>query len=241
MILLPAIDLKDGACVRLLRGDMAKATVFSRDPLGQARAFAAVGFEWLHIVDLNGAIEGRSVNGEVVREIVKASKMRIQLGGGLRDLKSIEKWLETGVERVILGTVALHDPALVKRACRAFPEHVAVGLDGRAGRVAVRGWVEQSDMAVSELAQRFEGAGVAALIFTDISRDGAMAGVNIAATKVLAKSVSTPVIASGGVASLKDLLAVKTTEQDGVIGVIAGRALYDGRLDARAALKVMAE
>ena len=227
--------------MRLLRGDMAKATVFSRDPLRQARAFAAAGFEWLHVVDLNGAIEGRSVNGNVVGEIVDASETRIQLGGGLRDLKAIEKWLEAGVERVILGTVALHDPTLVKSACRAFPGRVAVGVDGRAGQVAVQGWVEQSDMAVSELAQRFEGAGVAAIIFTDISRDGAMAGVNISATRVLAKSVSTPVIASGGVASLDDLLAVKTLEQDGVIGVIAGRALYDGRLDARAALKVMTE
>ena len=177
----------------------------------------------------------------MVGEIVDASETRIQLGGGLRDLKAIEKWLEAGVERVILGTVALHDPTLVKSACLAFPGRVAVGVDGRAGQVAVQGWVEQSDMAVSELAQRFEGAGVTAIIFTDISRDGAMAGVNISATRVLAKSVSTPVIASGGVASLDDLLAVKTLEQDGVIGVIAGRALYDGRLDARAALKVMTE
>ena len=241
MILFPAIDLKDGECVRLLRGDMAKATVFSRDPLGQAQAFAAAGFGWLHVVDLNGAIGGRSVNGKVVGEIVKASKMRIQLGGGLRDFNAIEKWLEAGVERVILGTVTLHDPALVKRACRAFPERVVVGVDGREGRVAVQGWVEQSDLAVSELAQRFEGAGAAAIIFTDISRDGAAAGVNITATKALAKNVSTPVIASGGVASLDDLLAVKTLEQDGVIGVIAGRALYDGRLDAKTALKIMTE
>lgn len=241
MILFPAIDLKDGECVRLLRGDMAKATVFSRDPLRQAQVFAAAGFGWLHVVDLNGAIDGRSVNGKVVGEIVKASKMRIQLGGGLRDFGAIEKWLEAGVDRVILGTAALHDPALVKRACRAFPERVVVGVDGREGRVAVQGWVEQSDLGVSELAQRFEGAGAAAIIFTDISRDGAAGGVNITATKALAKSVSTPVIASGGVASLDDLLAVKALELDGVIGVIAGRALYDGRLDAKTALKVMTE
>ena len=227
--------------MRLLRGDMAKATVFSRNPSAQAQSFAAAGFGWLHVVDLNGAIGGQSANGKVVAEILKAAKIRIQLGGGLRDFGSIEKWLEAGVERVILGTAALHDPALVKRACRAFPGRVIVGIDGREGRVAVQGWVEQSDLAVSELAQRFEGAGASAIIFTDISRDGAATGVNVAATTALAKSISTPVIASGGVASLDDLVAVKTLERDGVIGVIAGRALYDGRLDAKAALKVMAE
>ena len=240
MILFPAIDLKDGACVRLFQGDMTKATVFSRDPLRQARVFAAAGFEWLHVVDLNGAIEGRSVNGNVVGEIVAASNIRIQLGGGIRDLKAVETWLDAGIERVILGTAALHDPALVKRACRAFPGRIAVGIDGRAGRVAVRGWVEQSDITVLELGQSFEDAGVAAIIFTDISRDGVMAGVNIAAIKAFAKSVSTPVIASGGVASLDDLRAVKALEQDGVIGVIAGRVFYDGQLDVGAALKLMA-
>ena len=239
MILFPAIDLKDGTCVRLFQGDMATATVFSDDPVRQARAFSVAGFEWLHVVDLNGAIEGRAVNGNVVREIVAASKMRIQLGGGIRDLNSVETWLEAGIERVILGTAALHDPALVKQACRVFPGRIAVGIDGRAGRVAVQGWVEQSDISDLELGRRFEDAGVAAIIYTDINRDGAMTGVNTAATEVFAKSVSTPVIASGGVASLEDLRAVKELEPDGVIGVISGRALYDGRLDIDAALELV--
>ena len=239
MILFPAIDLKDGTCVRLFQGDMATATVFSDDPVRQARAFSVAGFEWLHVVDLNGAIEGRAVNGNVVGEIVAASKMRIQLGGGIRDLNSVETWLEAGIERVILGTAALHDPALVKQACRVFPGRIAVGIDGRAGRVAVQGWVEQSDISDLELGRRFEDAGVAAIIYTDINRDGAMTGVNTAATEVFAKSVSTPVIASGGVASLADLRAVKELEPDGVIGVISGRALYDGRLDMDAALELV--
>ena len=239
MILFPAIDLKDGTCVRLFQGDMATATVFSDDPVRQSRAFSVAGFEWLHVVDLNGAIEGRAVNGNVVGEIVTASKMRIQLGGGIRDLDSVETWLEAGIERVILGTAALHDPALVKHACRVFPGRIAVGIDGRAGKVAVQGWVEQSDISALELGRRFEDVGVAAIIYTDINRDGAMTGLNTAATEAFAKGVSTPVIASGGVASLDDLRAVRELEPDGVIGVISGRALYDGRLDIDAALELM--
>lgn len=237
MILYPAIDLKDGACVRLLRGDMAAATVFSEDPAAQAQAFEAAGCQWLHLVDLNGAFAGRPVNEAAVRAILAAVRLPVQLGGGIRSLPQIEAWLTAGIARVILGTVAVEDPRLVHEAARAFPGQVAVGVDARGGRVATRGWAEESDLSAKGLARRFEDAGVAALIYTDIDRDGAMGGPNIAATEALARSVQIPVIASGGVASLTDLLALQAT---GVIaGAISGRALYDGALDLAAALAAL--
>lgn len=239
MILYPAIDLKDGACVRLLRGDMAAATVFSEDPAAQAQAFEAAGCAWLHLVDLNGAFAGRPVNEAAVRAILAAVRLPVQLGGGIRSLPQIEAWLTAGIARVILGTVAVEEPDLVRAAASAFPGQVAVGIDARGGRVATRGWAEESDLSAPDLARRFEDAGVAALIYTDIDRDGAMGGPNIAATAALAKAVRLPIIASGGVASLADLLALKET---GVIaGAISGRALYDGALDLAAALAALKE
>lgn len=240
MILYPAIDLKDGQCVRLLRGDMGKATVFNDDPAAQAAAFEADGFEWLHLVDLDGAIEGESVNVAAVKSILAATKLPAQLGGGIRDMAGIGRWLEAGVSRVILGTVALSDPALVKSACKAFPGRVAVGIDARGGMVAVKGWTETSSMRAIELALRFEDAGAAAIIFTDIERDGAMGGVNLDATVDLAFALSTPVIASGGVSDLDDLRALKAEEKSGIEGVIVGRALYDGSVLPKAALAVLA-
>jgi len=240
MILYPAIDLKEGQCVRLLRGDMGKATVFNDDPTDQARAFAAAGFERLHLVDLDGAIEGRAVNGDAVRAILAATDAPVQLGGGIRDMAGIERWLEAGLARVILGTVALTDPELVKAACKAFPGRIAVGIDARDGKVAVRGWTETSEIRAFELALRFEDAGVAAIVFTDIDRDGAMGGVNVDATADLAFALSTPVIASGGVSSLADLRLLKQEEDKGIEGVIVGRALYDGSLDPQQALGVLA-
>ncbi|HZH28842.1 MAG TPA: 1-(5-phosphoribosyl)-5-[(5-phosphoribosylamino)methylideneamino]imidazole-4-carboxamide isomerase [Azospirillaceae bacterium] len=239
MILYPAIDLKDGACVRLLRGDMGQATVFNTDPAEQARTFQAQGFRWLHLVDLNGAFEGRPVNGDAVARILAAVDLPAQLGGGIRDLATIEAWLDRGVRRVILGTVALRDPDLVREACRRFPGRVAVGIDARNGRVAVEGWAETSDVTALDLALRFEDAGVAAIIYTDIDRDGALGGVNVEATAELASRLTTPVIASGGVASLDDLRALKAVEDTGVAGVISGRALYDGRIDPKAALALL--
>lgn len=240
MILYPAIDLKDGQCVRLLRGDMGKATVFNDDPAAQAAAFQADGFEWLHLVDLDGAIEGESVNVAAVKSILAATDLPAQLGGGIRDMAGIERWLEAGVSRVILGTIALSDPALVKSACKAFPGRVAVGIDARGGMVAVKGWTETSSMRAIELALRFEDAGAAAIIFTDIERDGAMGGVNLDATVDLAFALSTPVIASGGVSDLDDLRALKSEEKSGIEGVIVGRALYDGSVLPKAALAVLA-
>ena len=240
MILYPAIDLKDGKCVRLLRGDMAQATVFNDDPAAQAEAFAAQGFERLHLVDLNGAVEGGSRNAPAVRSILKACKLPAQLGGGIRDMAAIETWMEAGLDRVILGTVALTDPALVLSACKAFPGRIAVGIDARGGMVAVKGWTETSHMTAMELALRFEDAGVAAIVFTDIDRDGAMGGVNIDATVDLAFALSTPVIASGGVSGLDDLRALKAEEQAGIEGVIVGRALYDGGVDPKRALAILA-
>jgi phosphoribosylformimino-5-aminoimidazole carboxamide ribotide isomerase len=234
MILFPAIDLKDGQAVRLLRGDMGTATVFNEDPAAQARAFAAAGFCWLHIVDLNGAFEGRPVNGAAVEAILAAVALPIQLGGGIRDMATIEAWLEAGIARVILGTAAVKDPDLVRAACRRFPGRVAVGIDARDGRVAVEGWAEESKTQATDLARRFEDAGVAAIIHTDIARDGAMEGVNVAATRALARATALPVIASGGVASLSDIEALAA--EDGIEGAILGRALYDGRIDAQAAL-----
>lgn len=239
MILYPAIDLKDGKCVRLLRGDMGKATVFNDDPAAQAADFEAQGFEHLHLVDLDGAIEGGAVNVAAVKAILGATGLPAQLGGGIRDMAAIERWLEAGVARVILGTVALSDPELVKSACRAFPGRIAVGIDARRGMVAVKGWTETSAMRAIELALRFEDAGVAAIVFTDIDRDGAMGGVNIDATVDMAFALSTPVIASGGVSSLDDLRALKAEESAGIDGVIVGRALYDGGVEATAALAVL--
>ena len=236
MILYPAIDLKDGQCVRLLRGDMDRATVFNDDAGAQAAAFAAGGCAWLHVVDLNGAFAGRPVNGAAVDAILGAVEVPVQLGGGIRDLETIAMWLERGVSRVILGTVAVRDPDLVRRACELHPGAVAVGIDARQGQVAVEGWAEVSELSAVDLAARFEGAGVAAIIYTDIDRDGAMQGVNVEATAALAAATSIPVIASGGVSSLDDLYALKAQSHTGIAGVISGRALYDGGLDLAAAL-----
>lgn len=240
MILFPAIDLKDGRCVRLVHGDLERETVFNDDPAAQARAWADAGFEWIHVVDLNGAVEGRPVNGAAVEAIVDAVDIPVQLGGGIRDRAGIDRWLGAGITRVILGTVALTDPELVKGACRDHPGRIAVGIDARGGRVATDGWLKTSDTRAVDLARAFEDAGVAAIIYTDIDRDGALTGPNIEATSALAESVSTPVIASGGVASLDDLRALKAVEGSGVVGVISGRALYDGRIDPAAALAVLA-
>ena len=234
MILFPAIDLKDGNCVRLYKGEMSQATVFNDDPAAQALAFEEAGAEWVHLVDLNGAFAGQPVNGAAVDAILGALSVPAQLGGGIRDLATIEAWLEKGLARVILGTVAVENPDLVREAAKAFPGQVAVGLDARNGLVATRGWAKETDMQVVDLARAFEDAGIAAIIYTDIERDGAMAGPNIAATQALARAVSVPVIASGGVSSMEDLLALRDT---GVIaGAISGRALYDGAIDLRDAL-----
>ncbi len=241
MILYPAIDLKDGACVRLVRGEMASAIVFNDDPAAQARQFAEAGFEWLHVVDLNGAFAGHSVNGAAVAAIRDAVGLRIQLGGGIRDRGAIEHWLGLGIDRVVLGTAALRDPKLVRQAAADHRGRIAVGIDARDGRVAVAGWAETTEIGVVELARRFEDCGVAALIHTDIARDGALGGVDASATADLARQLHTPVIASGGVASLADLAALKAHEADGIAGIICGRALYDGRIDPRAALRVVAE
>ncbi len=230
MIIFPAIDLKDGKCVRLYKGDMNAATVYNENPASQATEFERAGFSWLHIVDLNGAIEGRSMNVDTVREIVRASGLKIQLGGGIRDLAGIDRWLSAGVDRVILGTAAVRNPALVKEACRMFPDKIAVGIDARNGKVAVSGWVETSDVDVIELVKKFEGAGVAAVIHTDIDRDGTGEGLNIAATKAVADATSIPVIASGGVGGLKDIESVRDAK---LHGVIVGRALYDGTLPSQ--------
>ncbi len=238
MILFPAIDLKDGAAVRLVHGDMDRATVFNDDPVAQARAFVAAGCQWLHLVDLNGAFAGTPVNAAPVAAILAACPVPVQLGGGIRDMATIEGWLDKGLARVILGTVAVENPDLVRAAARAFPGQVAVGIDARNGRVATKGWATETDVMVTDLARSFEDAGVAAIIYTDILRDGAMGGPNVSATEALARAVSIPVIASGGVASLADLLALRDT---GVIaGAISGRALYDGALDLASALAALA-
>ena len=240
MILYPAIDLKGGQCVRLVRGEMADATVFSDDPPAQAQSFAAAGFAWIHGADLNGAFTGRPVNGEAVDAILDAVTIPIQLGGGIRDMATINDWLARGVARVILGTAALRDPDLVRNACREYPGRVAVGIDARNGRVAVEGWAETSDTEALDLAQSFEDAGVAAIIYTDIQRDGAMQGPNVAATATMARHITTPVIASGGVSCHADLEALKAVESAGIEGVICGRALYDGRIEAETALALLA-
>jgi len=238
MILYPAIDLKDGQCVRLLKGDMDKATVFHDNPAAQALGFEDAGCEWLHLVDLNGAFEGAPVNADPVEKILAACAVPVQLGGGIRTMDTIETWLEKGLSRVILGTVAVENPALVRDAARRFPGQIAVGLDARNGRVATRGWAEETDLEVTDLAHRFEDAGVAAIIYTDIERDGAMGGPNIAATAALANAVSIPVIASGGVSSIEDIAALKTCGAP-LDGVISGRALYDGRLDLTRAVELL--
>lgn len=237
MILYPAIDLKDGQCVRLLKGEMDKATVFGDDPAQQARLFAKAGCEWLHVVDLNGAFAGRPVNAEAVEAILDAVDVPVQLGGGIRDMATIEAWLGKGLSRVILGTVAVENPGLVREAARAHPGKIAVGLDARRGRVATRGWATETDVMVTDLAAAFEDAGVAAIIYTDIDRDGAMQGPNIDATADLARATSIPVIASGGVSSMADLTALRDTEV--ISGAISGRALYDGALDLHAAIAAL--
>ena len=239
MILFPAIDLKNGEAVRLEQGDMARATVFHRDPAEQARTFAAQGFEYLHIVDVDGAFAGKPMNAAAVERILAAVRIPVQLGGGIRDHATIEGWLGKGVTRVIIGTAAVRDPALVRAAAKTFPGRVAVGLDARDGKVAVQGWAESSELAVLDIAGRFEDAGVAAIVYTDIARDGMLKGLNIDATIALADAVSIPVIASGGLASLDDVRALLHPRAKKLAGAIAGRALYDGRFDAAAALKLI--
>ena len=240
MILFPAIDLKDGACVRLVKGDMDQATIYAEDPGAQAASFADAGCEWVHVVDLNGAFAGRPVNAAAVDSILGAVKVPIQLGGGIRDRATIDFWLERGVSRVILGTAALRDPELVRAAAGAAPGRVAVGIDARDGRVAVEGWAETSDMTILDLARKFEDAGVAAIIYTDIDRDGVLTGPNVEATAALARAIDIPVIASGGVSSLDDLRALMAVADSGITGVISGRAIYDGRITLAAALALLA-
>ncbi|MBV5265516.1 1-(5-phosphoribosyl)-5-[(5-phosphoribosylamino)methylideneamino]imidazole-4-carboxamide isomerase [Pinisolibacter aquiterrae] len=242
MILFPAIDLKDGQCVRLKLGEMDQATVYNDDPAAQARAFADLGFPFLHVVDLNGAFAGRSVNGAAVEAILAAvaGRMKVQLGGGIRDLEAIEGWLAKGLARVILGTVAVRDPALVKEACRRFPGRIVVGIDAKGGKVAVEGWAEGSELSAVDLARKFEDAGVAAIVYTDIDRDGILKGLNMPSTLELARAVSIPVIASGGLASIDDVKAMLAPQARLLEGAITGRALYDGRLDPREALALIA-
>jgi phosphoribosylformimino-5-aminoimidazole carboxamide ribotide isomerase len=239
VILFPAIDLKNGEAVRLQQGDMARATVFNSDPAAQAKAFESQGFDYLHIVDLDGAFAGKPINAAAVEGILDMVKIPVQLGGGIRDRATIEGWLGRGVSRVIIGTAAVRNPALVKEAARAFPGRVAVGLDARDGKVAVQGWAETSELSAFDIAQRFEDAGVAAIVYTDVTRDGMLKGLNIDATIALADAVSIPVIASGGLASLDDVRALLAPRAQKLAGAIAGRALYDGRLDAEAALALL--
>ncbi|MBA8877836.1 1-(5-phosphoribosyl)-5-[(5-phosphoribosylamino)methylideneamino]imidazole-4-carboxamide isomerase [Phyllobacterium myrsinacearum] len=241
MILFPAIDLKDGQCVRLKLGDMDQATVYNEDPAAQAKSFEDQGFEWLHVVDLNGAFVGQSVNGAAVESILKATKNPVQLGGGIRTLGHIESWLAKGLSRVILGTIAVRNPPLVIEACKKFPGKVAVGIDAKGGKVAVEGWAEASTLGVVELAKKFEGAGVAAIIYTDIDRDGVLAGINWESTLQLAEAVSIPVVASGGLASIADIVRMTMPDARKLEGAISGRALYDGRIDPHEALQVLRE
>ncbi len=241
MILFPAIDLKDGQCVRLRQGEMAQATVFNTDPASQARSFEEQGFEWLHVVDLNGAFEGRPVNEQAVASIFDAVHISIQLGGGIRDLETIVTWLEKGIDRVVLGTAAVRDPALVREAARDFPGCIAVGIDARDGRVAIEGWAETSEMTALDLARRFEDAGVAAIVHTDIARDGVLEGLNLDAAAAIARAVTIPVIASGGLAGIEDVKRLLEPPYAMLEGAIAGRALYDGRLDGREALALLGE
>jgi phosphoribosylformimino-5-aminoimidazole carboxamide ribotide isomerase len=239
LILFPAIDLKDGVCVRLEQGDMARATVFNRDPASQAQSFEAEGFEYLHLVDLDAAFAGRPVNVRAVERIIESVPLPVQLGGGLRDMAVIADWLEKGIDRAIIGTAAVRDPDLVKAAARAFPGRIAVGLDARDGKVAVQGWAESSELSALEIARRFEDAGVAAIIYTDISRDGLLKGLNLDATIALADAIEIPVIASGGLASLEDVRKMLEPRAAKLAGAIAGRALYDGRLNASEALRLI--
>jgi phosphoribosylformimino-5-aminoimidazole carboxamide ribotide isomerase len=239
MILFPAIDLKDGKCVRLKLGDMEQSTIFNDDPAAQARSFEDQGFEYLHVVDLNGAFAGESVNGAAVEAILSRVKFPVQLGGGIRTLAHIESWLDKGLARVILGTVAVRDPALVREAAAKFPGRVAVGIDAKGGKVAVEGWAETSELSVIDLAKRFEGAGVAAVIYTDIDRDGILTGINWDSTLELARAVSIPVIASGGLASMDDIRRMTRPDAQVLEGAISGRALYDGRIDSREALSLL--
>ena len=238
MIFYPAIDLKDGQAVRLLRGNMNMATVFNNEPAAQADEFAEAGCEWLHIVDLNGAFAGEPVNTDVVEEILSQIKIPVQLGGGIRNMVTLERWLEKGISRVVLGTVAVENPGLVREAAKLFPERVAVSIDARSGRVALKGWAEESDIEATELAKSYEDAGVAAIIYTDIDLDGAMQGPNVSATANLARAVSTPVIASGGVSTIQDLVKLKECGVS-LNGVISGRALYEGALDLQQALSIL--
>ena len=239
MILFPAIDLKNGQCVRLEQGDMTRATVFNLDPAAQAKTFAAAGFEYLHVVDLDGAFAGKPMNAHAIEAMLKTVTLPVQLGGGIRDMKTVEGWLSKGVARVIIGTAAVRDPELVKTAARRFPGCVAVGLDARDGKVAVEGWAETSEVTALEIAERFEDAGVAAIIFTDIARDGLLKGLNLDATIALADRITIPVVASGGLASIDDIKAMLMPRARKLAGAIAGRALYDGRLDASAALELI--
>ena len=239
MILFPAIDLKEGLAVRLEQGDMDRATVFHRDPAAQAHAFEQQGFEYLHIVDLDGAFAGKPMNGSAVDRILETIKIPLQLGGGIRDTATVEAWLEKGVTRVIIGTAAVRDPPFVKQAARDYPGQIAIGLDARAGRVAVEGWAQTSDLSVLDIARRFEDVGVSAIVFTDIARDGMLQGLNLDATITLADAISIPVIASGGLASIEDVQALLAPRAKRLAGAIVGRALYDGRLDASAALRLI--
>ena len=239
VILFPAIDLKNGECVRLVRGDMTQATVFNMDPAAQAHAFEAQGFEYLHVVDLDGAFAGRPINAHAVQRVLEAVSMKVQLGGGVRDMRTVEGWLEKGVTRVIIGTAAVQDPGFVREAARRHPGRVAVGIDALDGRVAVDGWARQSDMSALDLGQRFEDAGVAAIIYTDIARDGVLQGLNIASTVALAEALQIPVIASGGLASIDDVKRLLESDCARLAGTITGRALYDGRLDPQEALALI--
>lgn len=239
MILYPAIDLKEGVCVRLKQGDMEQATIFNRDPAAQAASFEAAGFEWLHVVDLDGAFAGKPVNGAAVERILETVHFPVQLGGGIRNMATVEGWLAKGIDRVIIGTAAVRDPAFVKEAAKAFPGKVAVGLDARDGMVAVEGWAETSTLSVLDIARRFEDAGVCAIIYTDIARDGLLKGLNLEATIALADAISIPVIASGGLASIEDVKAMLEPRAARLNGAITGRALYDGRLDAAEALALV--
>lgn len=240
MIIFPAIDLKDGCCVRLKKGEMDQVTIFNENPADQAEQFVSQGFNWLHIVDLNGAFEGKPVNIDAVKNIIASvgDKLSIQLGGGIRDLATIKQWLDAGVSRVILGTIALRDPDLVIEACKQFPGQIVVGIDGKNGYVAVEGWAETSDIKVTELAKKFENAGVSAIIYTDINRDGLMTGPDLSGTEELAKSVNIGVIASGGMSSDADIVKVKELEGSGISGVIVGRAIYEGKINIPQALKI---
>jgi phosphoribosylformimino-5-aminoimidazole carboxamide ribotide isomerase len=239
VILFPAIDLKNGEAVRLEQGDMARATVFNTNPAAQAKAFEAQGFEWLHLVDLDGAFAGKPVNALAVAQILKAVKIPVQLGGGIRNMKTVESWLAEGISRVIIGTAAVREPAFVKEAARKFPGKVAIGIDARGGKVAISGWAEETQLEAAEVAKLFEGAGVAALIYTDVERDGMLQGLNLDSTIALSESVSIPVIASGGFASIEDVKALLSPRAQKLEGAIAGRALYDGRIDPKEALALL--